>query len=206
MAYVTFLLEAVLVSLSGVMAPGPITTVSVGFGNKDPWAGARVAVGHGLVEFPVMAGVFFGVGAVIDLPVVQAVIALVGGGFLLYMGIGMLRSIRQEKIPGSTSRRSPVAAGALLSLGNPYFLVWWATVGATLIFRAVEFSFWGFAAFAVAHWTCDLVWDTFLSQLSFQGKQFFGRRFQQVIFALSGGFLIFYSGKLFLDGAHMLIR
>lgn len=205
MAFATFLLEAVVISLSGVMAPGPITTVSVGFGNEDPWAGARVAVGHGLVEFPVMAAVFFGVGAVVDLPAVQAAIAIVGGAFLLYMGIGMLRGIRQKEVAGTKSSQSPVMAGALLSLGNPYFLVWWATVGAALILRAVEFSLLGFAAFALAHWTCDLVWDTFLSTLSFQGKQFFGRRFQQVVFALSGGFLIFYSGKLFLDGIRLLL-
>ncbi len=205
MAYVTFLLEAVLVSLSGVMAPGPITSVTVGYGNEDPWAGAGVAVGHGVVEFPLMVGVFFGVGTLVDLPVVQTAIALVGSAFLLYTGIGLLRGIRQEKIGGTKSSRSPIAAGALLSVGNPYFLVWWATVGAALILRSVEFGLLGFAGFAVAHWTCDLVWDTFLSTLSYQGRQFFGHRFQQIVFALSGGFLIFYSGKLFLDGARLLL-
>jgi len=204
MAYLTFLVEAVLVSLSGVMAPGPITSVTVGYGNDDPRAGAWVAVGHGLVEFPLMIGVFFGVGYLIDIPAVKIAIALVGGAFLLYMGIGMLRGIRQEEISGVESTRSPVMAGVMLSLGNPYFIVWWATVGASLILRSVEFGVVGFVIFAVAHWSCDLVWDTFLSTLSYQGKQFFGRRFQQVVFALSGGFLIFYSGKLFLDGARIL--
>jgi len=204
MAFATFLLEAVVVSLSGVMAPGPITSVSVGFGNEDPWAGARVAVGHGLVEFPVMAGVLFGIGAVIDLPAVQAAIAFVGGGFLLYMAIGLLRGVRGEEVSGMESSRSPVVAGAVLSAGNPYFLIWWATVGASLILRAVEFGVWGFVIFGAAHWTCDLAWDTFLSSLSFKGGQFFGRRFQKIIFGISGVFLLFYSGKLFLDGARMI--
>ena len=205
MTFFTFLIEAMLVSLSGVMAPGPITSVSVGYGSENPRAGAWVAVGHGLVEFPVMIGVFLGVGAVMDLPWVRTMIALVGGAFLLYMGIGMIRNIRQEEIAGSVSSRSPLAAGALLSLGNPYFLIWWATVGAGLILRSTEFGLLGFAAFAVGHWLCDLGWDTFLSGLSFRGGQFFGRKFQQVVFAISGGFLLFYSGKLLLEGVMSVI-
>jgi len=205
MAIITFLIEAVLVSLSGVLAPGPITSICVGYGSEHPRAGVWVAVGHGLVEFPVMIGVFFGVGAVMDLSWVRTAIALLGGIFLLYMGIGMLRNIRQEQVTGSLSSRSPLAAGALLSLGNPYFLIWWATVGAGLILRSREFGLLGFAAFAVGHWLCDLGWDTFLSFLSFRGGQFFGRKFQQVVFAFSGCFLLFYSGKLLLEGIRAVI-
>jgi threonine/homoserine/homoserine lactone efflux protein len=205
MTFSTFLIEAVLVSLSGVMAPGPITSVSVGYGSENPRAGAWVALGHGLVEFPVMIGVFLGVGAVMNLPWVRIVIALVGGIVLLYMGVGMLRNVRQEEIAGSVSSRSPLAAGALLSLGNPYFLIWWATVGAGLILRSTEFGLLGFAAFAVGHWLCDLGWDTFLSTLSFRGGQFFGKKFQQVVFAISGAFLLFYSGKLLWEGVRAVI-
>ncbi len=205
MALASFLLEAVLVSLSGVMAPGPITSATVGFGNENPRAGTWVAVGHGLVEFPLMIGIFFGAGYLIDLPAVKAVIALVGAAFLLYLGINMLRGIKEEQIAPMGSKRSPILAGALLSASNPYFLIWWATVGTSLILRSVAFGFMGFAAFAAAHWLCDLTWDTFLSAVSFQGGQFFGRRFQQVVFGISGGFLIFYSGKLFWDGARALL-
>ncbi|MCK5644806.1 MAG: LysE family transporter, partial [Gammaproteobacteria bacterium] len=200
MSFLMFLIEAILVSLSGVLAPGPVTSVSVGYGSENPRAGAWIAVGHGLVELPVMVGVFLGVGAVMGIHWVRTAIALVGGVFLLYLGIDMLRNIRQEEISGTVSARSPLAAGALLSLGNPYFLIWWATVGAGLILRSTEFGLLGLAAFAVGHWLCDLGWDTFLSALSFKGGQFFGKRFQQVIFAISGAFLLFYSGKLLWEG------
>jgi threonine/homoserine/homoserine lactone efflux protein len=205
MAFWVFLFEAVFVSLSGVMAPGPITSVSVGYGGKDPRAGAWVAVGHGLVEFPVMAAVFLGVGAVMDLEWVRIGISIIGGVFLLYLGVGMLRGVKTAEITGTQSSRSPLAAGALLSIGNPYFLIWWATVGAGLILRSTEFGLLGFVAFAVGHWLCDLGWDTFLSALSFRGGQFFGKRFQQVIFAVSGGFLLLYSGKLLWEGIGMVL-
>jgi threonine/homoserine/homoserine lactone efflux protein len=206
MAFWVFLFEAVLVSLSGVMAPGPITSVSVGYGSKDPRAGAWVAVGHGIVEFPLMAAVFLGVGALMDLEWVRIGISLVGGVFLIYLGVGMLRSVKTAEISSTQSSRSPIAAGALLSIGNPYFLIWWATVGASLILRSTEYGLIGFAAFAVGHWLCDLGWDTFLSSLSFRGGQFFGKRFQQVVFAISGGFLFYYSGKLLWEGGEMLLK
>jgi len=52
-----FLLEAALISLSGVLAPGPMTAVTVGEGTRSPHAGAWIAVGHGIIEIPLMIGV-----------------------------------------------------------------------------------------------------------------------------------------------------
>jgi threonine/homoserine/homoserine lactone efflux protein len=91
-----------------------------------------------------------------------------------------------------------VVAGILLSLGNPYFLIWWATVGAALILRSVRFGILGFVTFALAHWLCDFLWSYFLSALSFKGGRFFGQKFQKIVFATSGIFLLFFSGKFIL--------
>jgi len=205
MSFLAFLLEAVLISLSGVMAPGPVTTLVVGKGNESPHAGALVALGHGVVEFPLMIGVFFGVGQLLERPHARAVVALVGGLFLLWMGIDMLRSLKQQRLEAHGSNHSPVVAGLLLTVGNPYFLVWWATVGAAMILRSVRFGLLGFLAFAVAHWSCDLVWDTLLSALSFKGGQVFGRRFQRAVLLICGGFLIFFGGRFVYDGVSSLL-
>ncbi len=204
MPFLLFLSEAILISLSGVMAPGPITAVVVGKGSESPWAGALVAIGHGIVEFPLMVAVFFGVGSLVEAPHVRAGIGIIGGLFILWMGIGMLRSMRQEAIERRKDSRSPVVAGILFSIGNPYFLVWWVTVGAALILRSAEFGVLGFIAFAVGHWLCDLLWDWFLSVLSFKGGQFFGNRFQQVVFALSSVLLLFFGGRLVIDAVNEL--
>jgi len=58
MALLNFLFTAVVISLSGVMAPGPITAVTIGKGSKSPYAGALIAIGHGIVEFPLMVAIF----------------------------------------------------------------------------------------------------------------------------------------------------
>jgi len=64
--------------------------------------------------------------------------------FLLKMGLGLLQGIKQAKIDSSNGPNSPLMAGIILTLANPYFLVWWATVGAILIFnlRGFSFIFW----------------------------------------------------------------
>jgi len=200
-----FLLEALLISLSGVMAPGPLTTVTVGKGSRSPHAGGLVAIGHGIVEFPLMIFIFYGLGVLLTRTYVKAAIALVGGLFLLLIGLDMFRSIKQATIGSSEDTHSPLLAGVLLSAGNPYFLVWWATVGATLVSRSMDFGWVGFSSFAIVHWLCDLGWLYFLSVLSFRGGQFFGRKFQQVIFALCGGFLLFFGGKFIADAVNTLL-
>jgi len=186
------------------MAPGPITAVTVGKGNESPHAGALVALGHGIVEFPLMISIFLGFGYLLNLTYVNVVIALVGGLFLLVMGVSMLRSIKHVEVSSSRYSHSPVVAGILLSLGNPYFLLWWATVGAALISRSVRFGALAFFLFAFLHWVCDFSWCYFLSALSFKGGRFFGRRFQKIVFAVSGVTLLFFSGKFVVDALIVL--
>ena len=204
MSLLTFLTEAVLVSLSGVMSPGPITAVTVGKGNESPHVGALVAIGHGFVEIPLMVLISFGFGSVLDHSSVRAAIALVGGLFLFYMSIDMFRSINRAQVDLNVDARSPIVAGIALSLSNPYFFLWWATVGATLILRSASFGLVGFLAFALAHWVCDFICNYSLSIMSFRGAKFFGRTFQKVVFAVCGVFLLFFGTKLIIDAVSVV--
>jgi threonine/homoserine/homoserine lactone efflux protein len=194
-----FLVETVAISLSGVMAPGPITAVTVVRGSKSPHAGAWVAVGHGLVEFPLIFAIFYGFGRWFELPAVQTGIASAGGLFLLYMGLMMLRGLlrRQEEVSvkDPLERQRPATVGAALSISSPYFLIWWATIGAALTLRAAEHGWAGLLAFASVHWSCDFGWLYLLSLLSYRGGRVFGQRFQQAILLVCGVFLLFMGGR-----------
>lgn len=201
----TFLLEAASISLSGVLAPGPVSAVAVGKGSESPHAGVLIAIGHGIVEFPLIALVWWGIGRVFDSPVAKTAIALVGGVFLLVMGVDMLRGVKRAQVEARRSERFPVLAGILLSAGNPFFLIWWATVGAALVSRSLEFGVGGVLALALTHWSCDLGWCYFLSALSFKGGAFFGKRFQQAVFVLCGVFLLFFGGRYVVGAVRMLL-
>lgn len=199
MSFGAFLLEAALISLSGVMGPGPMTAVSFAKGAESPHAGAWVAIGHGVFEFPLMIAIFYGLGRFLELPYIKPAIALVGGLFLLFMGIGMLRSLHRAEFKVASFSRSPLVAGIVLSAGNPYFLIWWATVGAALVARSARFGLAGFAVFAFLHWMCDLVWYEILSVTAFKGGKMLGQVFQRVILAVCGLVLLFFGGRFVLD-------
>jgi len=195
-----FLLSVVIISMSGVLMPGPITTITVAQGSRNSWAGALVAIGHGVVEFPLIAVIFFGAGALFQITTVKVIIGISGGGVLLWMAVQMLRNYRRAQILGQEREVNCFVAGSLLTAGNPYFLLWWATVGASLIFRAVEFGIMGLVLMAVVHWSCDLAWYQFLSWLSFQGNRFFGRRLQMGVFIVCG-LAMLYFGLYFISDA-----
>ena len=57
-----FLCYAVGYSLTGVMAPGAITAATLAHGGRNRWAGAWIAVGHGILEIPLIFVLLFGVG------------------------------------------------------------------------------------------------------------------------------------------------
>lgn len=204
-SYIAFLAGAIVISFSGVLAPGPLVAVTVGKGSGNPHAGALVAVGHGIVEFPLMIAIYFGFGYLFGLPYVKQVIGIAGGGFLLYMAAGMFRSLGGGAVTGSSDGRSPVAAGVVLTAANPYFLIWWATIGAAMAMRAAGFGAAGFVVFMIMHWACDLGWSWFLSALSYRGGRFFGNAFQKAVFAVSGAALLFFGGKFLFDAVKSLL-
>ncbi len=201
MGYGSFLLQAVLISLSGVMAPGPLTVVVVGKGARSARAGAAIAVGHGVIEFPLMALLVVGLAPFFARPAFAAWVGLAGGLVLLWMGVDLVRTLRRPVASDERRETSALVAGILMTAGNPYFLVWWATVGATLVLRAWGFGLWRFVLFAVVHWSLDLVWYFFLSAASHRGTRLLGERFRTGVSLVSGALLLYFGVRFVVDAA-----
>jgi threonine/homoserine/homoserine lactone efflux protein len=183
MSLLLFLSNVLVISLSGALAPGPVTAAAIGMGSRNRFAGVLMALGHGVVEFPVMILLALGVGELLAWPSVSIVIGLIGGSFLIFLGVQMFRGLATAE-RGSTqiTRGGPLTAGIVLSAGNPYFLLWWATAGLVLITRArTDFGIWAFVLLALTHWSCDLVWLTILSWTSFKGSALLGPKNQRIV-------------------------
>jgi len=186
MALLLYLLQVVGISLSGVLAPGPVTAAAIGMGSRNRFAGVLMALGHGVVEFPLMVLLLFGVGRLLKLPSVGIIIGLAGGGFLILLAVQMFRELRTSSGQAAqVTKGGPLAAGVLLSAGNPYFLLWWVAVGLPLITTAMtSFGLWAFALMAIAHWSCDLLWLTALSWASFKGSVLLGPKRRRIVLAI----------------------
>jgi threonine/homoserine/homoserine lactone efflux protein len=126
---IIFLFEAAVISLSGVLASGPVTAAALAGGTRRGHAGALIAVGHGIVEFPLMFLILAGIGVVFQWRGVRIGIGLVGGAFLVLMGVQMLRDVLRPGCPdaaepaAATSLRGPLWTGVILTGGNPYVLI-----------------------------------------------------------------------------------
>lgn len=182
-----FLLSVAFISLSGVMMPGPVFAVTVARGHRSPYAGALVAVGHGIIEFTLMFLVYYGFAGFLERQAVQAAIGVVGGLTLVWMGYGMIRSSqRQTAAMDGSTRLGPVAAGVATTAANPYFFLWWATVGALLISRSLAFGLVGFLLLAATHWLCDLGWDTLVSFVTYRSRKLWTPLVHRVVFTACG--------------------
>lgn len=198
--FILFLFSAVLISLSGVMAPGPMFAVTVAKGHGDPLAGAWIGVGHGVVEFPLMAAIYLGLGSALGHGFVKDTVALAGGVVLVVMGYGMIKARNTLAADGSALPYNAVTAGVLSSAANPYFLLWWATVGAALVSRSLEFGLLGFVIFAVAHWLCDVGWCLAVSASVNKTRRFWSERLHRYLF-VACGIILLYFGVWFAQSA-----
>jgi threonine/homoserine/homoserine lactone efflux protein len=195
-----FLLSTVAISLSGVMAPGPITAATLAAGGRSRHAGAMIALGHAVVEMPLIFLLVVGVGSFLESSTVRAGIGLAGGAVLLLMGTQLLMGLRRENADlEAPVQRHPFVTGIVLTGANPYFLVWWATVGLALATKAGKFGVLALLLFAVVHWLCDLGWLEVLSVIGHKGTEVFGRRAQLMITVVCAVMLLGFGLKFLYD-------
>jgi threonine/homoserine/homoserine lactone efflux protein len=186
-----FLLSAIGISLSGVMAPGPLTVATITKGYNDKYAGTFIALGHGIIELPIMALVYFGFSSFLASPEIKKFIGLAGGIMLLFMGSMLFRNI--NKTIGKAASDLPYSSlttGIILTGANPYFFLWWATIGIVLIYGAAEFGIYGLLVFAIAHLATDLIWVQIISFTVFKTRHLWTPKVQRVIFAICALVLI----------------
>jgi threonine/homoserine/homoserine lactone efflux protein len=182
---------AVVISLSGVMTPGPVFAAAVAKGYRDKKAGIKIALGHGLVEFPLMALIVLSLGYVFESGVVKMGIGLVGGVLLVFLGVSMIKS--RKMVAGEGKEYIPynsITAGALTTSANPYFFLWWATVGAVLIINAQAFGAIVIVIFAIVHWSCDLAWYTLTSFVVFKTKHLWTPVVHEAVFGACGVLMV----------------
>ncbi len=200
-SFPALLFMTVVVSMSGVLMPGPVFAVTVEKGRKNKYAGAFIALGHGAVEFPLMGMIYLGFLQFFVDDAFRRGVALIGGAMLVYMGGKIITSRREVSHgnPGAVSAGS-LMAGVVTTTANPYFFLWWATVGAVLIMSASYYGVVGFLVFAVVHWLCDLAWGLVVSMTVFKTRKFMMRGLNDLI-PVGCGILLAAFGLWFLSAA-----
>ena len=180
-----FLASVALISLTGVMMPGPLFAVTIEKAAKRKSAGLLIAVGHGIVEFPLMFLIYYGIEQIVAseiLQTVQITVGLIGGLLMMFMGFQTFRNRNKTIEKYESPKHESLIAGIWTTAANAGFILWWLTIGTTLIITARSFGLLPFVVFAVVHWLCDFLWYTGISFAIFKSKQFWTARVHQAIF------------------------
>jgi len=202
------LASTIAISLTGVMMPGPVTAVTVTKGSQRKEAGALIALGHGLVELPLIALIYLGFDHFLTLAEVKISVGLAGGLLLIWMALRMfkVRRLVFDEDEGKDMSRGCVFAGLVTTAANPYFFVWWATVGAALLTSARAFGSTGVVALGATHWLCDLGWLFFVSWVVFKSRRLWTQRVHRVVFGVCAAILAGFGAWFIFSGLDLAIR
>ena len=196
-------------ALSGALMPGPLLTVTISESvKKGAWVGPAVILGHGILELGLVVLIFTGLGPYLKANGVAGSISLMGGAVLLWMGWSMFaeapRLSLEETSRDETSGKGihgPVAYGILMSVSNPYWTLWWVTIGLGYMMSAMKFGVIGIGAFFTGHISADLAWYSLVSLVMSKGRTFLSDRAYQAIVRTCAACLVLF-GVWFLYTAY----
>ena len=156
-----FAVLVIVISASGVMAPGPLFVANVSHGLRGgAKAGFKIAIGHAVVELPLVILLGIGVFSLETFPEFRVVISIIGAITLFGFAIMQIKSVLNKKESrASNTKQNPVITGVLISALNPFFIIWWITIGFKLISDAM--LIWAFAGILVVfvlHVWMDFAW------------------------------------------------
>ena len=174
--FYVFLASVLLISLSGVFMPGPLFAVTIQKAAKSKVTGALIAIGHGIVEVPLIFLIFFLLSEFEIPSAVQAAVGLVGGFLMVFMGSQTFRNRHKQEETTASPNRDSVLAGVYTTAANAGFILWWITIGTTLILNAKLFGLLGFSIFAGVHWLTDFAWYAVAAFLIFKSQRFWNDR------------------------------
>ena len=202
-----------LVGLSGAVSPGPLLAFNIRETVRHGFlAGPYVATGHAILELGVVVALALGLTQILDSDLAVAAIGILGGLFLLWMGWGMVRNPGQGA-PSSAEHhhsvthhgvREPIVGGIVVSLSNPYWTIWWVTVGATFMTQSLELGLLGIGAFYVGHILSDFSWYTLVSAALTSGRRLITEQVYKGIMLGCGVFLTAMGAYFILTGVNLL--
>lgn len=192
---------AFLIGLTGALTPGPTLVATITASLKDGWlTGPRIVSGHMLIELVIVLVIVLGIGVAAG-TLFTTIIALIGGIALIFFGALTIRGSRTASLrpSGTAIVKNAYVTGSLTSAANPFFWIWWLTVGSAFILEGLQEGIMLFAAFMAGHWCADMGWYTTVSTMVSQGRTVLSERMFRGVIAGCGIFLIAF-GLYYLGG------
>jgi len=188
-----------IIALSGALVPGPLFTITVSESLRRGFkTGPLIIFGHGLLEITIVILLFFGISPFLLEERTRQFISVAGGIILMIMGVMLFRDAGKTRLDLSPGERQtglhPVISGILGSLSNPYWIIWWVTIGLGYLVSSLRYGIPGVIAFFSGHISADLLWYSMISYAVSRGQKIMGERGYRYLLSACGIFLIFFGG------------
>jgi threonine/homoserine/homoserine lactone efflux protein len=194
-----FLATVVLVSVSGVLGPGPLFLASTLRATRvGARSGLQCAVGHTIVEAPLVFGLALGLSALLNRTSVKLIGILGGSVLLMFAAVQFLNAshkvdIDSKKLPDNWQRRSGIVLGIIFTGLNPFFILWWITVGLALISEAILLgALGGVALMYASHIWMDYAWLGGTATVAGRGKQLLLGKWFQALLVIFGAAMAYF--------------
>ena len=201
----SFVVTVVLVTVSGALAPGPLFFATISHGSRSgAKSGLIFSLSHTVVEFTLIMFFALGLLTIASEPIVKLVIGMTGGIVLVAFGtFQILNSIKfkaYESKKNQSSYRHLFLIGLAFTGLNPYFILWWLTVGAQLIIISLEFAaFVGVIFMYLCHVWMDYVWLTSVAHFAKKGTNVIGLKWYRSLMVIFGMVLVYFGLSFFID-------
>jgi threonine/homoserine/homoserine lactone efflux protein len=209
MDYLSIFLASFTIAFSGALMPGPLLTAVIAESTRGGFkTGPLIILGHALLEALVVLLIILGVAHFIRNTALILTISLTGSLILLVFGIDMLRSLPKLSLntPSNISRSSNlVLLGITASLSNPYWSIWWLTIGLGLVIASQKGGILAIILFFLGHILADFGWYSVVSWGISQGRKFISLNIYRGIIFICALALIAFS-VYFLTGVFEPLR
>ena len=195
-----FSVLVIVISASGVMAPGPLFAANITHGLKDgAKSGIKMAIGHTIVELPLVILLGIGVFSLELFPEFRTVISILGAITLFVFAAIQIKTIFRNKESTTNLKQGPLVSGILLSALNPFFIIWWLTIGFKLISDAMLiWAFSGILVLFVLHIWMDFAWLGVISYLASKSTKILSNKNYKIIM-IGLSIILVYFGITFLE-------
>ena len=204
LSLIAIFFSSFVIALSGALMPGPLLTMTVTESSRrGAIAGPLMILGHGMLELTLVMALLLGMAPFLKRNDVFIFIALFGGVILFWMAISMIRSLptlRLKLDASSVKSQNLILAGILFSLANPYWTIWWASIGLGYIMSSCKFGIPGIIAFFTGHILADLAWYSLVSFSVARGRRFFTDRSYRWLIGICASFLVVFAVYFFYSG------
>lgn len=189
--------------------PGPLLTVTISETTKRGIITAPLMIlGHGILELGMVVALVCGLAPILLRNDVFIVISFTGGSILVWMAYTMFRDLPHlnlEMTGKDDDRRNLVLSGMILSLANPYWIIWWASIGLGYIVYSAGFGVPGIISFFLGHILADLVWYLCVSFGIARGKHLLSDTGYRRLIMGCAVFLLCFACYFFYSGVSKII-